>query len=236
MNVFTHTRDWLEREKLPYSAMPSTGSTNEVAKAEAFSLGEPLKVYFADQQTAGRGRGTHTWSNPAPGDALMATFSLNVGGAPQPITAPLTGLAVYNALNEVWSDLPLAVKAPNDILLNGDKICGLLIETVQMGQQHRLLIGLGLNVFSAPPNVAEASFLARSATVDPEKWHLFLKKLCVRLRWVAQGSQAAHLSDDERESLLRALNRNPRLPKHYVAVTPFGDLVTGEETISWRSL
>jgi BirA family biotin operon repressor/biotin-[acetyl-CoA-carboxylase] ligase len=166
----------------------------------------------------------------------MVTFSFNVPGAPQPITAPLAGLAVYKALRETFGEAPVSVKAPNDILLEKKKICGILVETVQMGQQHRLIIGLGLNVFSAPTGVPDAGFLADKALVNRTSWTTFLKKLTMQLQWAAQGSQTAHIGDSDRSALLQALNLNPNLAKNYVSLSPFGDLVTDTETLSWRSL
>lgn len=235
-NVFAHTREWFLSEKVSHTAEPVTASTNEQAKAEAFSLAEPTHVYVTDQQSAGRGRGSNSWLNPLPGHSLMITYSFAVEIAPQPITAPLMGLAVYSALKAVWPEGAFALKAPNDILLKGQKICGILTETVQMGAKYRLIVGLGLNVFSHPQDVDIAGHLTEQVTVTQTQWNEFLQKLTMHLQWAAQGSQTAHLGEGDRRDLLEALNRNPHLEKSYVSLTPFGDLVTDTETISWRSL
>jgi BirA family transcriptional regulator, biotin operon repressor / biotin---[acetyl-CoA-carboxylase] ligase len=236
MNVYSLTKNWLEVEHIALSAEAVTTSTNETAKSEAFNVSESLKIYLADQQSAGRGRGSNTWTNTKPGDALMLTLSLHVDSAPQPITAPLMGLALYRSLKETWPTANLALKAPNDILLEGKKVCGILAETVQMRNQHRLLVGLGMNVFSAPENILNAGYFSARLSVNESNWCEFLANLVMQFQWAARGSQASELGEDDRSQLLRALNQNPHLEKNYVSLTPAGDLVTDAETLSWRSL
>src|SRR5690606_36869681 len=137
-SVFESSRDFFTRRGLPLEALAQTTSTNDRAKSEAFSISEPLKVYLVDQQSQGRGRGENGWSMPLSGQVLMVIFSLRVTGAPQAISGPLAGLAVYEAATKIWPHAEAAFKAPYDIVVREKKLGGLLVEATQMGTQHRL--------------------------------------------------------------------------------------------------
>jgi BirA family biotin operon repressor/biotin-[acetyl-CoA-carboxylase] ligase len=128
---------------------PSLGSTSDRA-IELAARGDvelPLLV-VADEQTAGRGRGTNRWLSSA--GAL--TFSLVVEAPaallPQarwPEVALVAGLAVCRALKEFCPRSDLRVKWPNDVYLEGQKVCGILSESVT-GWRERLVLGIGVNV------------------------------------------------------------------------------------------
>lgn len=104
-------------------------------------------VVVASRQTAGRGRGNNRWFSDA--GTLTATFAWPVEAEVPPTQLPLVaGLAVRDAAAEVLSGLPVSVqlKWPNDVLVEGRKLAGLLCERV-----HNVdLIGIGLNVATSP--------------------------------------------------------------------------------------
>ena len=235
-SVFTETQNWFEANNIIFHSEPVVESTNNLAKEEAFALSSSLKCYLADQQTQGRGRNTNTWLNPNPGHALMCTFSFALSGAPQPVIAALVGLRVYQALASNFKVLNFALKAPNDILLEQKKICGILVETVQMGTSFRFIIGLGLNVWGHPDNLSTSSHLAATTPISLVEWNSFLKDLVSGLRSAAQDATRACLSARERDDLLFALNKNLDLSEAYTSVSPFADLVSQDSSISWRSL
>ena len=105
--------------------------------------GKPGDVFTADEQTAGRGRLDHTWMSE-PGKNLMASVVLDVGGiAPQEVaTLPLVvGLAAATAtslllLRQTW------IKWPNDVLIYGRKLAGILCER----HGDNVIAGVGINV------------------------------------------------------------------------------------------
>ena len=70
--------------------------------------------------------------------------------SPQPIMAPLIGLALLKSCQFVWPNLKLSLKAPNDLFLMHKKVAGLLTESIQQGDKHRLIIGLGMNINDHP--------------------------------------------------------------------------------------
>lgn len=234
-NIYEHTMAWLRSQNLKVFAEPVVGSTNDLAKHDAFSVSNPIVVYVTDQQTKGRGRHERTWTNPNPGDSLMISFSLDPQGAPQPITSPLVGLAVHDALQTAFPTGNFSLKAPNDIYLESKKLAGILVEVSQMGDAFRLVIGMGLNVFSSPAEVETATSLS-AFNVTRVAWDLFLQELLVNLQTVARSTLGTHLSELQRRNLLEALNKNPKLKEKLDQVSPFGDLVSKSGTQPWRTL
>ncbi|PIZ25632.1 MAG: biotin--[acetyl-CoA-carboxylase] ligase, partial [Chloroflexi bacterium CG_4_10_14_0_8_um_filter_57_5] len=113
-----------------------TGSTNDVALAWASAGAPDLALVIADEQTAGRGRLGRKWVTP-PGAALA--FSLVLRPRPVerdviPLYSALGALAVVSALEEKYGLKP-EIKWPNDVLVRGRKLCGILAEAVWLGSQ-----------------------------------------------------------------------------------------------------
>lgn len=116
---------------------------------------------LALQQTAGRGRRGRDWRDP-PGN-FAATLSLRPRGGPAEVAlfSFVAALALHEALATVAGpQARLAIKWPNDVLLNGGKVAGILLESHGAGQGvGQLLIGIGVNLVAAP----EAATLAPGA-------------------------------------------------------------------------
>lgn len=140
--------------------LPTAGSTNAVAAADPV----PDSIVVADHQTAGRGRLDRTWETP-PGSGL--TFSVVVD--PQladhdwPLLPLAVALAVADGVRQA-AEVEVEVKWPNDLLIEGGKFCGILLERVQPSASGPPLaiIGIGINVGLAAEDlpVPEATSLA----------------------------------------------------------------------------
>lgn len=123
-----------------------TGSTN-ADLAQAARDGAPMgSVLVADHQSAGRGRMGRTWTAP-PGTSV----ALSVLVRPEVSTERwtwlplLAGLAVSDGIRQE-TDLPADLKWPNDVMLLGRKVCGVLAERVETSEGPAVVIGLGINV------------------------------------------------------------------------------------------
>jgi len=133
----------------------SVGSTNALA-LEAAQAGGRIGVWVADEQTAGRGRGGHGWHSAA-GDGLYVS-ALVAPALPMARALWLslaTGLAAKAAIAEVMG-MAVDIRWPNDLLLNGRKCGGILVETAVEGEMLRYaVIGVGINVNHAgfPPEL-----------------------------------------------------------------------------------
>jgi BirA family transcriptional regulator, biotin operon repressor / biotin---[acetyl-CoA-carboxylase] ligase len=220
-----------------------TTSTNDWAKEAAFSeqinpFG--LGLFLTDHQTQGRGRGDHTWSEGEIGGALLSSWVFKLGLSPHPVTSCRIGLAVERALSATWPWLHFSLKAPNDIYLGEKKVAGLLLENLQQGSDNRLIIGLGLNVFSHPALETSTSLKAELTSLtgkvlDLWVWNTFMDHLLLEMtRAMTLGN--LELSEYDRVCLLFALNKNPNLTEKYVAVEADGSLILGRQKISWFDL
>jgi BirA family biotin operon repressor/biotin-[acetyl-CoA-carboxylase] ligase len=131
---------------------PSVGSTNALA-LEAAQGGAQGGVWVADEQTAGRGRGGHGWHSVA-GDGLYVSALVTPS---LPMTTALTlslatGLAAQAAIEEI-AGLSADIRWPNDLLVNGRKCGGILVETAvasavdgQPAMLRYAVIGVGINL------------------------------------------------------------------------------------------
>ena len=126
------TQNWAGQREIAVIYNAETGSTNDNCKARALDEAEDLVIELADHQTKGRGRGINTWLDTGAGESLLGTWSLRMQGAPQAITGPRIGLAIYNAAAATWPSLAWSLKAPNDLILSGKKCGGVLVETVSV--------------------------------------------------------------------------------------------------------
>ncbi len=114
----------------------SVGSTNALLLA----TGKPGDVLIADEQTAGRGRMGRTWVTPK-GSQLCFSALISIDEVER---AGLIPLAAGLAVTDVVPDANL--KWPNDVLLGGKKLAGILTEAELNTPQPRVVVGVGLNV------------------------------------------------------------------------------------------
>ena len=123
---------------------PTLTSTMEVAKREAQQGAVEGTVAIAEEQTAGKGRKRRTWLSPKGSIALSIILYPSVVCLPYLIM--LASLAVVHSI-EAITGLPPQVKWPNDVLVNGRKVCGILIESsVRRNMVVYAIIGIGVNV------------------------------------------------------------------------------------------
>lgn len=147
--------------------VPEIGSTNIEAKA-ALRMGADRLWIVADMQRAGRGRHERDWVSP-PGN-LYASIALLEPSPPAslPLMGFVAGVALVEAILALAPDLGsrLALKWPNDVLLDGAKAAGILLEgeTAPNGKSG-LVIGMGVNVARVPEGLDRpATALASAAT------------------------------------------------------------------------
>lgn len=237
-SVSETTQEWAHQRGLECVFSMQTGSTNDDAKANAFHEENDFVLYLTSHQTAGRGRGANHWLDTGSGESLLCTWSFKVHSPPQAITGPRIGLALYQAAAKTWASLNWGLKPPNDLFLAGHKIGGLLIESLTSGGDHRLLIGLGLNVFNHPRKFAEAAHLSGDLQtgVDEGEWFQFLDELRAQFQVAVADCMKAELSPATRKDLARAINANPARPFQVQEVSPRGDLIHAQGTQQWMEI
>lgn len=148
-------------ERYARHILPVTDSTNAHALREAPALSGPA-WFLGLEQTAGRGRRARAWSSP------RGNFhgSLLLFPTESPDLVALRSFAAALALRDAFvalTGLPQAfsLKWPNDVLLNGAKVAGILLEATSAGAGvQALVIGIGVNLIAHPDqSVMEAGAL-----------------------------------------------------------------------------
>ena len=164
-------------------------STNNYARELAAQGASEGTAVLARQQTAGRGRQGRTWISPA-----ATGLYLSVILRPQiaPSGAAFIPLAAAIAVAETLTmdfQTPADIKYPNDVLVNGRKICGILVEAAVEGERLlSMVLGIGVNVGQRQfpeelTDTATSLFLASGLTHTPEE---FARPLLARLsHWYA---------------------------------------------------
>lgn len=131
--------------------LEETGSTNDEALRRA-TMGERAPFWLtAGVQSQGKGRRGRTWISEA--GNLFATLIYPVLSLPTQIGGlPLvSAVVVHDTLSElVAGKVPIRIKWPNDILVDGQKLCGILIEQHQIDNQALVAIGIGINIRTRP--------------------------------------------------------------------------------------
>lgn len=122
-------------------------STNEEAKRDAEKGAAHGTVYWADRQTEGKGRRGRSWISQD-GSNLYFTVLLRPTLAPEKITMLTLVMAYAVALAiEKCTGLETGIKWPNDIVVNGKKVCGILSEMKMERQQPAYcVVGVGINI------------------------------------------------------------------------------------------
>jgi BirA family biotin operon repressor/biotin-[acetyl-CoA-carboxylase] ligase len=171
-----------------------THSTNDYLKGILDDVPEGT-VVIADVQSAGKGRKGRSWYSPD-GGMWMSVLLQQYQNCLLPLTA---GVAICDAFHEY--DIRPAIKWPNDILLNGKKIAGILTEVID----DRAILGMGinLNVRDFPDDLKEK---ASSVLIETRK-HLDRQTFCRHLCHALDENYNA-LKEEQVETLLTKWRNN----------------------------
>jgi BirA family transcriptional regulator, biotin operon repressor / biotin---[acetyl-CoA-carboxylase] ligase len=184
----------LEKElsSLPLNAIryyETIGSTNDEALAWASKDAPDLSLIIADEQTQGRGRMDRRWFTP-PRSALAMSLTLRPTAVERTHPARMTGLlAISLAESLLKQGLAPQIKWPNDVLLAGRKVAGILVETTWTGDElNAIVLGMGVNVHKASvPPENQVSFPSTSLETELghsiERIDLLKDILCNVLDW-----------------------------------------------------
>jgi BirA family biotin operon repressor/biotin-[acetyl-CoA-carboxylase] ligase len=148
-----------------------TGSTNSDALEWAEHGAPEGALVVADHQTAGRGRWGRTWLS-RPGSGLLFSLVLRPDelAAAMGLLTTAAGVACAEGI-EGATGLPAGIKWPNDVMVNGRKVAGILVETRSAGSKLDIaIVGVGINVHGRPAAVGDgATSLAAEAGSAPAR-------------------------------------------------------------------
>jgi BirA family biotin operon repressor/biotin-[acetyl-CoA-carboxylase] ligase len=131
------------REQLNIVVLDQTSSTNDIVWQHINDGQLTPMVCFAETQTAGRGRRGDQWQSPATGNLYFSLYWPFVADLAQSGLSIAIGISLINVLkSEGIKDLQL--KWPNDVLVNRQKLAGILVES-RFGKTQNTVVGVGLN-------------------------------------------------------------------------------------------
>ncbi|MBN2056432.1 biotin--[acetyl-CoA-carboxylase] ligase [bacterium] len=202
----------------------STPSTNSLLR-QKIEAGDGINWVVAAEQTAGRGRLGRKWFSPK-GRGIYASFLFT---SPSPAHLRMASILVGLALAEAVSRRTfqeLSIKWPNDILLNGKKVAGALLERVGSSPEAPLLAGIGINCLPADGMPARQLFPASSLSAETHSritpWSL--------LPCLARSMERFWLCDLDLESsqLMQKWRQMLAMAPVVVFQTPDGQIIRGE--------
>jgi BirA family biotin operon repressor/biotin-[acetyl-CoA-carboxylase] ligase len=149
----------------------SIGSTNDEALAHS-RRGERGPLWIAAHtQSAGRGRRGTRWLSPQ-GNLAVSLLTFFAGPLTQAATLGfVAGLALDAALSACAPALQsrLALKWPNDVLVDGKKLAGILLESERVESGHAVVVGIGVNIASAPHDLPAISLATLGMDIHAEQ-------------------------------------------------------------------
>lgn len=150
--------------------LPEADSTNNVVKRMALAGAPGGSVCIAETQTAGKGRLGRAWCSPA-GRGLWVSVLLRPQLPPEraPLLTLCAALAMAQAVRET-AGLDVKIKWPNDLVYQGRKLCGILLEIgADPDAIEYVVVGTGLNVLDGayPPELAERAAAVAEFTAPP---------------------------------------------------------------------
>ena len=120
-------------------------STNTLAKFLSMNDVENGTVIISEKQTQAKGRSGKHWASPLGGVWLSIILNPNVDHSKLPLITLATGVAVAKTLESIGVENP-EIKWPNDIMINGKKVCGILTEAVaKFNTIENVIIGVGID-------------------------------------------------------------------------------------------
>jgi BirA family biotin operon repressor/biotin-[acetyl-CoA-carboxylase] ligase len=168
-------------------------STNDVAFDSSRQGGADGLVVLAESQRAGRGRHGRRWASPPGSGILMSALLMDPHRrlAHEPLTIA-AGLATAQGIADACGLQP-QLKWPNDVLLDGAKLAGILVEVRGKGASRAVVVGIGINANGAPPPAdtgRPAACLAESLGHPVERIEVVRAVLARLDEWVQRLSPA----------------------------------------------
>ncbi len=216
---------------------PSITSTNEVAKKEAQQKAVEGTVIITGEQTRGRGRLKRAWLTPKGNIALSIILYPDISYLPSLIM--LASLAVTHCI-ELVTSLKTQIKWPNDVIINGKKVCGILIESdIQGNKVHYAVIGIGINVnlrlADFPDIQPSATSLYNELGKEVPRLSLIQHLLAEFERLYLIISNGRSIYEEWRDSLV-TLGKNVRVTAGDTIYEGVAESVTGDGSLLLRSL
>lgn len=211
--------------KHPFSHIPVADSTSAILKASIQEDRFLPGAVFAEEQTAGRGRGDNVWRSPRGGIYLSVALPVE-DPAILPLLGPSVAVAVARWLRGRFG-VDAGIKWPNDWLIEGRKLGGLLMELVRTPRGTLAVVaGLGINVRATPAVPDRRAFLPTSLMEWTDVAGLSLEPTARELAAVVLEAGGVGVIDEPALRVaMKQLSRT--LGREVSVLVPGGELVSG---------
>jgi BirA family biotin operon repressor/biotin-[acetyl-CoA-carboxylase] ligase len=199
---------------------PEIGSTMDAARELAKKGAGEGTIVIAEVQTRGRGRLSREWLSPEGGIYFTLVLRPRISPAYAPRINLMAGIAVAVTIKELYG-LKAELKWPNDVLIEGKKVCGILAEMdAETDVLNFVNVGIGINVNTSLPRFEKTATSLKDALGREISRKEFLSALAVEIeRWLPLLMKADLLEEWRR--LSATLNRDVR-------IMSLGEEVTGQ--------
>ncbi len=147
--------------------MAEVGSTRDAAREWAERGAPEGACVVADRQTKGRGRSGRRWESPPGGLCVSLILRPSRPLDEWPSLSLVAGVAVAEAIHELVT-LDVQIRWPNDLLVNGRKLAGMLVEA----SGSSAIIGIGLNVEASPSGLSDAISIQEATGSAPHRYQV----------------------------------------------------------------
>ncbi len=192
----------------------STSSTSDIAAEYAKNKANDGLVIFAEEQTAGRGRAGSKWQSEE-GDSILCSIVLTECKLKPELLSLVCAVAVADGLGKIGG-AEAKIKWPNDIILNGKKVAGILLESKLNNDGGVYILGIGINCHqkrdSFPP---ELQPIATSIDIESrsitDRVSLAKRLLTSIEHWLEIAGQTSEKVSDKWRRLSIQLNHRVKL-------------------------
>ncbi len=175
----------------------STASTNDIAWEYAANKANSGLAVFAESQSAGRGRHGNKWVS-APSQSILLSILLKNFSCPAELITLAAAVAAAQAITKVagLDQAAARIKWPNDIMLSGKKVAGILLESKVSSAGGDYVIGIGINCRQSKDFFDETNLQMPATSIDLESGgiidrNLLARKLLICLdKWIATAKNA----------------------------------------------
>ena len=216
-------------------------STNVLARALLRDGAPDGTVVLADEQTQGRGRLGRRWLAPSCSGLALSVCLRPPPGFPLPTLSMAAALAAGDVVRAV-AGTSCALKWPNDVLVDGAKVCGILLELDEADGAWSVVVGIGLNV-NAAPDLPGVTCLAAITGAPLEREPLLLGLLAALERYVDLAGCAPEMVWRAWRERLETVGRRVRVSAPDGAVEGVAEGVDDEGALllrlddgTWRTL
>lgn len=203
--------EWRRRWGVPgLHVFETVGSTNDVARELAFTGAPEGTTVLANQQTRGRGRRGRVWHSEAGQSLILSMIVRPNGPGAEAVLSLRLGLAAARAIDAV-TPVVVGIKWPNDLMVHGRKVGGILCEGVVEGDRVAfVVVGAGVNILQdddwPSPLAGSATSLASWADQPPDIPGLAGRVIGEWLEALARGADrlaAGELEEYDRRDVLK---------------------------------